>query len=63
MPEYIDNSDGRFWWCNSHQYAATKVLVHDDGSISRHCNPPRGKILLPCRCVDLTDEIEIISCG
>lgn len=52
---YKINEDGRRWWCNSHQRPATHVR---DGTF-HCCDPNLGGILLPCDCVDLTDEIEI----
>ena len=45
----------RLWWCNSHGRRATWV----DGMGRRCCDPKLGGILLPCRVVDLTDEVEI----
>ncbi len=58
MPEYVLDTSGRWWWCNSHQRDATYVLHRPTMEPTHVCNPKLGGIMLPCRCVDLTDELE-----
>lgn len=56
---YYPNTDGRLWWCNSHGRKATYIQIRADGEISPHCDIHQNGILLPCDCVDLTEEMEI----
>lgn len=55
------NPDGRLWWCNTHRRRATHLLTYpyQNSREKPHCDPVLGGILLPCCCVDLTDEVEL----
>lgn len=63
MVDYVENLDGRLWWCNSHERRATVIQIRDDGHRSPHCALDKGGILLPCNCVDITDDAEILTVG
>jgi hypothetical protein len=63
MTQYVPDSSGRLWWCNSHQRRATAVFSYPDGRTRHCCAPGLGGILLPCSAVDLTDEVEIVDCA
>jgi len=59
MADYFKDESGRLWWCNSHGRKADFICVRYPGDKHHCCDPQLGGILLPCYCVDLTDEIEI----
>lgn len=66
MSQYAENKDGRSWWCNTHRRWATFVFrreLVDRIQIEHCCKPPGlggpGGIMIPCSCVDVTDEVEI----
>lgn len=55
---YQKDTSDRLWWCNSHRREATYTRTTLGGGLVHCCDPKLGGILLPCSCVDLTDEIE-----
>lgn len=60
--EYRLDESGELWWCNSHRRRATHIRYSSGTSRAEHCcDPKRGKILLPCFAVNLTDDIELID--
>ncbi len=59
MVEYVRDVSGRLWWCNSHGRRASHVLHRETMEPTHVCDPALGGIMLPCSCVDLTDEIAI----
>lgn len=46
------------WWCNSHQRWASHVRVRDQW---HHCALGLGGVMIPCRCVNLTDLVEVME--
>lgn len=54
-PPYELAATDELWWCNSHQRRAT----HKRGDY-HCCDPALGGILLPCSCVNLTDQAEVV---
>lgn len=61
MADYREDKSGEFWWCNSHRRSATHILKYDDGREAHHCDPRLGGIMLPCVCVNLTHEVEVVG--
>lgn len=60
--EYRKDESGRTWWCNIHERRATYVFCRQLNTqirIEHVCEPGLGGIMIPCRCVDLTDLLEI----
>ena len=55
------NDDGKFWWCNTHRRQATHLMSYpfQPGKETPHCDPVLGGIMIPCDCVDLTNEVEL----
>ena len=55
------NSNKELWWCNSHQRRAEYIQIKINGDELRTpcCDPKLGGIMIPCRCVELTGEVEI----
>lgn len=56
---YRRGNPEQLWWCNIHKREATHVFTDLNGKENPHCDPKRGGIMLPCRAVNLTDDIEL----
>lgn len=60
--EYTALPEGQLWWCNSHRRRATHRFLNSSGYGHECCAPGQSGILLPCCCVELTDEVELVEC-
>lgn len=56
---FIPEDDGRLFWCNMHQRRATHTFGFPVNEFSVCCNPSLPGIMMPCSCVELTDQVEI----
>ena len=62
-----DYSPNELWWCNVHQRRAEYIKIksqhiRDDThqiDIDHCCDPKLGGIMIPCKCLNLTGEVEI----
>ena len=60
MVVYAEAQDEETWWCNSHQRRATHMYFHaGHNGVFHCCDPKLGGIMLPCRSVNLTGEVEL----
>ena len=60
--EYVALPENQLWWCNSHNRRATH-MCHNSWNGSRVTCPPRSSgIMIPCECVDVTNDLEIEGC-
>jgi hypothetical protein len=60
MSESVEDTSGELWWCNAHRRRATHIRTSWRGELEHCCSPNLGGITLPCRCANLTDEVEIV---
>ena len=59
--EYVEDTSGEFWWCNTHRRKATHIIISDSTYHNgRHVCVGPG-IMIPCSCVDLTNDIEVLE--
>lgn len=58
---YFPRLDETIMWCNTHQRKATYIVRYKQRAsiIESHCDPSLGGIMLPCRCVDITNILEV----
>lgn len=62
MPiKYEQDGSGELWWCNVHQRRATFLFTPLGGTkqVKHVCAPHLGGITMPCRCVNLTGQVEL----
>lgn len=59
---YEPDNSNELWWCNSHRRRATYLRKRFTDACWGHvCDPHLGGILLPCVCVNLTNDIELVE--
>ena len=54
---YTLANKNELWWCNIHRRQATYVR----NETYHCCDPKLGGIMIPCNCVDLTNECKIMK--